>query len=57
MKDFLIVVVIVLAAAGWAFFVGHSHSIKFRYDCGIEVPWYEAIFLDTERCPGTNSQP
>lgn len=53
MKDFLIVLVLVLIGAGWAYFVGHSHTVQLRYDCGIEVPWHEAIFLNTDSCPGS----
>ncbi|WP_200284390.1 hypothetical protein [Rhabdochromatium marinum] len=52
MKDMLIVIVILLIGAGWFFFVGHSHAVKLRYDCGIEVPWHEAFFLETTICPG-----
>lgn len=55
MKDFLIVVVILLIGAGWVYFTGYSHSKQFEYDCGILVPWYDAFFLDAERCPGASN--
>lgn len=53
MKDFLIVIAILLIAAGWGFFVGHAHTVQLRYDCGIEVPWYDALWLKTDECPGS----
>lgn len=56
MRDFLIVVVLLLIGAGWAFLVGHSHAVKMRYNCGVVVPWYEAIFLDAEKCPSNPPQ-
>lgn len=55
MKDLLIVFVLLLIGAGWLFYIGHSHTVQFRYDCGIEVPWQEAFFLSTDKCPGVSA--
>ncbi len=52
MKDFLIIVVILAVAAGFVYYKGHSHTVQLRYGCGIEVPWNEAFFIQTDRCPG-----
>jgi len=58
MKEFLVLVLaLALAVLGYAFFVGRSHTVNFRYNCNLEIPWYEAIFLDTEKCPGKCGPP
>lgn len=55
MKDFLIIVMLLLIGGGWFFFVGHSHAVKLRYECNVSYPWYDAAFLDTDRCPGESA--
>ncbi len=53
MKEFIVLIcVVVIAASGYAFFIGRSNSINFRYNCDIHVPWYDAFFLNSEVCPG-----
>jgi hypothetical protein len=52
MKDMLILILLLAVGAGWVYYVGHSHTVQMRYNCGIEVPWHEAFFLKTDRCPG-----
>lgn len=52
MKDFMLVAVILAIGAGIVYYIGHSHTVQLRYGCGIEVPWHEAFFLKTDRCPG-----
>lgn len=57
MKEVLALILIALIGGlAYAFFTGHSHSVNFRYKCGAEIPWYDAIFLDTAQCPTASGQ-
>jgi hypothetical protein len=42
----LFLFVIVFAGVG-LFFKGHSTSVNLYHICGIQVAWYDAIFLDS----------
>ncbi|MBB1125066.1 hypothetical protein HUK38_02335 [Thiospirillum jenense] len=55
MKELLILFLVVMVVGlGVVFFNGRSHSINFHYNCNIDIPWYEAIFLDINKCPGAH---
>lgn len=58
MKELMALILVgAIAVLGYAFFAGRSHTIYFRYNCNLEIPWYEALFLATEKCPGNCGQP
>ncbi|MBK5938744.1 hypothetical protein [Halochromatium roseum] len=41
----LILFAIVVVGIGF-FFKGHSNSVNLYHICDLEVPWYDAVFLD-----------
>lgn len=41
----LVLFAIVVIGIGY-FFKGQSNSVNLYHICGIEVPWYDAMFLD-----------
>ncbi|MGQ9659144.1 MAG: hypothetical protein ACUVQI_03215 [Thermochromatium sp.] len=52
MKEFIMLILIaIVGGLGYAFYQGHAHSVNFHYKCNLEIPWYDAIFLDTTQCP------
>ncbi len=52
----MLILLVVIGGLAYAFFLGHSHSVNFHYNCGVAVPWYDAIFLDTNHCPNLADQ-
>jgi hypothetical protein len=41
----LFLLAIVVVGVGF-FFKGHSNSVNLYHICDIDVPWYDAMFLD-----------
>ncbi|QGU31750.1 hypothetical protein [Thermochromatium tepidum] len=52
MKELIMLILIaIVAGLGYAFYQGHAHSVTFHYNCNLDIPWYDAIFLDATQCP------
>lgn len=46
-----IIFVLLVAAAGVTGYSGVKNAVQFHYMCGVDVPWYAAVFLDVNKCP------
>lgn len=52
MKElFGLVLALVLVGALFAGYNGIANAVRFHYMCGVDVPWYAALFLDVSQCP------
>jgi hypothetical protein len=53
MKELLtLLLILLIPVAGITGYNGVANAVKFHYMCGVDIPWYAALFLDVNKCPG-----